>query len=66
VVLNVISVGAAWGVLDLVWQRGHGSDLIWGIPATGSVNAWLPLMVFAFLFRKAPAWTMLAGMIEAR
>jgi RND superfamily putative drug exporter len=50
VVLNVISVGAAWGVLDLVWQRGHGSDLIWGIPATGSVNAWLPLMVFAFLF----------------
>lgn len=25
VVLNVISVGAAWGVLDLVWQRGHGS-----------------------------------------
>jgi putative drug exporter of the RND superfamily len=50
VVLNVISVGAAWGVLDLVWQRGHGSGLIWGIPATGSVNAWLPLMVFAFLF----------------
>jgi RND superfamily putative drug exporter len=50
VVLNVISVGAAWGVLDLVWQRGHGSDLIWGIPATGSTNTWLPLMVFAFLF----------------
>jgi RND superfamily putative drug exporter len=50
VVLNVISVGAAWGVLDFVWQRGHGSDLIWGIPATGSVTAWIPLMVFAFLF----------------
>jgi RND superfamily putative drug exporter len=50
VVLNVISVGAAWGVLDLVWQRGHGSDFIWGIPATGSVTAWIPLMVFAFLF----------------
>jgi RND superfamily putative drug exporter len=50
VVLNLISVAAAWGVLDLVWQRGHGSDLIWGIPATGSINAWLPLMVFAFLF----------------
>ncbi|MGI8559026.1 MAG: MMPL family transporter [Solirubrobacteraceae bacterium] len=50
VVLNVISVGAAWGVLDLVWQRGHGSHLIWGIPATGSVTAWIPLMVFAFLF----------------
>jgi RND superfamily putative drug exporter len=50
VVLNVISVGAAWGVLDLVWQRGHGSHLIWGIPATGSVTSWIPLMVFAFLF----------------
>jgi putative drug exporter of the RND superfamily len=50
VVLNVISVGAAWGVLDLVWQRGHGSHFIWGIPATGSVTAWIPLMVFAFLF----------------
>jgi putative drug exporter of the RND superfamily len=50
VILNVISVGAAWGVLDLIWQRGHGSDLIWGISATGSVTAWIPLMVFAFLF----------------
>jgi putative drug exporter of the RND superfamily len=50
VVLNIISVGAAWGVLELVWQRGHGSSLIWGISATGSVTAWIPLMVFAFLF----------------
>ena len=50
VILNVISVGAAWGVLELIWQRGHGSDLIWGIAATGSITAWIPLMVFAFLF----------------
>jgi RND superfamily putative drug exporter len=50
VILNVISVGAAWGVLELVWQRGYGSHFIWGIPATGSVTAWIPLMVFAFLF----------------
>jgi len=50
VVLNIISVGAAWGVLELVWQSGHGSSLIWGIAATGSVTAWIPLMVFAFLF----------------
>jgi len=50
VILNVISVGAAWGVLELVWQAGHGSNLIWGIAATGSVTAWIPLMVFAFLF----------------
>jgi len=50
VVLNVVSVLAAWGVLTLVWQNGHGSDAIWGIPATGSITAWIPLMVFAFLF----------------
>jgi len=50
VILNVISVGAAWGVLDLVWQAGHGSSLIWGVPATGSITSWIPLMVFAFLF----------------
>jgi putative drug exporter of the RND superfamily len=50
VILNVISVGAAWGVLELVWQAGHGSDAIWGITATGSITAWIPLMVFAFLF----------------
>jgi putative drug exporter of the RND superfamily len=50
VVLNVISVLSAWGVLTLIWQNGHGSDAIWGIPATGSITAWIPLMVFAFLF----------------
>jgi RND superfamily putative drug exporter len=50
VVLNVASVAAAWGVLAIVWQHGHGSDLLWGIDATGSVPAWIPLMVFAFLF----------------
>ncbi len=47
--LNVISVGAAWGVMTLVWQDGHGSQL-WNIAATGSISAWIPLMVFAFLF----------------
>jgi RND superfamily putative drug exporter len=50
VLLNVISVAAAWGVITLVWQQGYGSDAIWGISATHSVDAWIPLMVFAFLF----------------
>jgi len=50
VLLNVISVGAAWGVITLVWQQGHGSDALWGISATHSVDAWIPLMVLAFLF----------------
>jgi len=48
--LNVLSVAASYGVLVLVWQRGWGSDLIWGIPATGSITEWVPLMTFAFLF----------------
>jgi len=50
VLLNVLSVAAAWGVLVLVWQEGYGSDAIWGIPASGSIESWIPLMVFAFLF----------------
>ncbi len=50
VILNIISVAAAWGVMQLVWQSGHGSEQIWGIAATGSITAWIPLMVFAFLF----------------
>ena len=50
IVLNVLSVAAAWGVLVLVWQEGHGSDLIWGIQATGSIQSWMPLIIFAFLF----------------
>ena len=37
IVLNVLSVAAAWGVLVLVWQKGYGSELIWDIQATGSV-----------------------------
>ena len=50
IVLNVLSVAAAWGVLVLVWQEGFGSELIWGIEATGSIPSWMPLMIFAFLF----------------
>ena len=30
VVLNVLSVGAAWGIMALIWQEGHGSEEIWG------------------------------------
>jgi RND superfamily putative drug exporter len=50
VVLNVISVSAAWGVITLVWQEGHGSNALFGIAATHSITSWIPLMVFAFLF----------------
>ena len=50
VVFNLISLAAAYGVLTWVWQDGHGSAAIWGIPATGAITMWVPLMVFAFLF----------------
>lgn len=50
VVLNMISVVAAWGVLELVWQEGHGSSFLFGIDPTGAVTSWIPLMTFAFLF----------------
>lgn len=50
VVVNVLSVGAAYGALVLIWQHGYGSRAIWGIPATGVVVDFVPLMVFAFLF----------------
>ena len=50
VVFNLISLAAAYGVLTWVWQDGHGSGALWGIPATGAITMWVPLMVFAFLF----------------
>jgi len=50
VLLNVISVLAAWGIMQLIWQSGHGSEEIFGIAATGAVASWIPLMVFAFLY----------------
>ena len=50
IILNILSVAAAWGVMVLVWQKGYGSELIWGVEATGSIPSWMPLMIFAFLF----------------
>jgi RND superfamily putative drug exporter len=50
VLLNLLSVGAAWGLMVLVWQHGWGSETIWGIPATNSINVEMPIVVFAFLF----------------
>jgi RND superfamily putative drug exporter len=49
VVLNLFSLGVAFGIVVLVFQEGHGSRL-WGVEATGSITAYVPLMIFAFLF----------------
>ncbi|HEV8221256.1 MAG TPA: MMPL family transporter [Streptosporangiaceae bacterium] len=50
VLFNLVSLAAAFGVLTWVWQDGHGSQAVFGVPATGSITSWVPLMVFAFLF----------------
>ncbi len=50
VLIDLLSIAAVLGGVVLVWQQGHGSDAIWSIPATGSVPAYIPLLIFAFLF----------------
>jgi len=50
IVMNLLSVAAALGIMVLVWQEGYGSEAIWGIEATGAIEAWLPILVFAFLY----------------
>ena len=50
VLLNLLSVAAAWGLIVLVWQKGFGSDELFGIEATQAINVELPIVVFAFLF----------------
>jgi RND superfamily putative drug exporter len=50
VLLNLISMAAAFGLMTWFWQEGHGSSAVFGIPATGAIAFWVPLMVFAFLF----------------
>src|SRR3954452_7866618 len=49
VLLNLLSLAATFGIVVLVFQQGHGASL-WGLDATGSVIAWIPLMIFAFLY----------------
>jgi len=50
VILNLISLVAAYGIIVFIFQQGHGSELIWGVPATGAIIPWIPLMIFAFLY----------------
>jgi RND superfamily putative drug exporter len=50
VLVNLVSLGASFGFLVLFWQNGHGSNLIYGVPATGSIRNWIPIVSFAFLF----------------
>jgi RND superfamily putative drug exporter len=47
--LNLASLGAAFGIVVFIFQKGHGSSL-WNISATQAITAWIPLMIFAFLY----------------
>jgi uncharacterized membrane protein YdfJ with MMPL/SSD domain len=49
ILLNLLSVGAAYGVLVLVFQNGHGESVL-GFTSNGGVANWLPLFLFVVLF----------------
>ena len=49
IILNLLSVAAAYGVLVAVFQDGHGASLL-GFTPTGGVAPWLPLFLFVILF----------------
>ena len=49
IIMNLLSVGAAYGILVLVWQKGVGNE-IFGFPQVDVIQAWLPVMLFAILF----------------
>jgi uncharacterized membrane protein YdfJ with MMPL/SSD domain len=49
VLLNLLSVGASYGALVVVFKWGLGSDL-WGLYQFDQVEAWIPIFLFAMLF----------------
>jgi RND superfamily putative drug exporter len=48
-IVNLLSVGAAYGVMVAVFQWGWAGGLI-GIGRTGPIDPWIPLMMFTILF----------------
>jgi uncharacterized membrane protein YdfJ with MMPL/SSD domain len=49
ILLNLLSVGAAYGVVIWIFQEGHLESLL-GFESTGAVTSWLPLFLFVILF----------------
>ena len=49
IVMNLLSVGAAYGLLVFVTQQGHGASLF-GFQQVPTVEAWIPLFLFSVLF----------------
>jgi putative drug exporter of the RND superfamily len=50
IVLNLLSVGAAFGALVLVFQQGHGSGVFGVVGGTGAVFPIVPILSFAIVF----------------
>jgi RND superfamily putative drug exporter len=49
VVMNLLSIGAAYGIVVAVFQWGWGASLI-GVGREGPIEAWAPMMLFAITF----------------
>jgi uncharacterized membrane protein YdfJ with MMPL/SSD domain len=49
IVLNLLSVGAAYGLLVLIFQDGHGEKAL-DFQSVGGITSWLPLFLFVVLF----------------
>ncbi|MDA0798781.1 MAG: MMPL family transporter [Chloroflexi bacterium] len=49
ILLNLLSVGAAYGMLVLVFQKGWGADIL-GFQQSPIIDAWIPLFLFTVLF----------------
>ncbi len=49
IVLNLLSVGSAYGLMVLVFQEGHGAGLL-GFTQVASIETWVPIFLFCILF----------------
>ena len=47
--MNLLSVGAAYGILTFVFQEGHGAKLL-GLSGPSPIVSYVPLLMFAILF----------------
>ncbi|MEZ5260082.1 MAG: MMPL family transporter, partial [Ilumatobacteraceae bacterium] len=49
VVMNLLSIGAAYGIIVAIFQWGWGRQLI-GVDKAGPIEAWVPMFLFAIVF----------------
>jgi putative drug exporter of the RND superfamily len=50
ILLNLLSLGAVFGAMVILWQWGWGTEALLGIQPDGVVGTFLPVTIFAFLF----------------